>query len=177
MPHGVVAIDNFEQFHSTSSQPMTQRQHGKNKFGNYYQYYFLSHCHTDHYKGLHDAFFQNAAVSNQTCIICHPITKTLLLSQFPKLDTERILTIDLHQPTLLTYKHNESSRSFTVTLLSSNHCPGSVMFLFDIPMKDQSHEIERILYTGDFRDPTIETIQFLKEVKLTKIYLDVSSRC
>ncbi|KAG2383515.1 hypothetical protein C9374_004186 [Naegleria lovaniensis] len=213
IPHGVIAIDNFEHFHSVMEQNNTGQQSSpllmkgcnrKDKRRSsqqsglaYYQYYFLSHFHSDHFKGLHDKFFQHATTSEETCIVCHPITKTLLLSQFPNLDKDRILTIELHQPTLLPISHKFTNhthdkendpqnhlpsnnkvkdalsrsqvRNFTVTLLTSNHCVGSTMFLFEI---QKGLHKEAILYTGDFRNVSTETTTFLKSQKLSKVYID-----
>nr|CAG4717038.1 unnamed protein product [Naegleria fowleri] len=185
IPHGVIAIDNFEQFHpvliesnhsqQTSSSPRfssmvikdgdhrkekrraSQQQH--NGFS-YYQYYFLSHFHSDHFKGLHDKFFQYAAASEETCIkFTNHATHEKENNPQNHLSSNKV--------------NNSSSRSqvknFTVTLLSSNHCPGSVMFLFEIQKGTQK---ESILYTGDFRNVSIETTTFLKTQKLTKIYID-----
>ncbi|EFC46756.1 predicted protein [Naegleria gruberi] len=140
----------------------------------YYQYYFLSHCHSDHFKGLDDRFFQNASASDETCIVCHPITRNLLLALYPKLDKDRILAIDLLQPTLLTVRGASSKepKHFMCTLLSSNHCPGSCMFLFEIAKPGSPNEVESILYCGDFRDPPSDTIQYLKSKKISKVYID-----
>ncbi|KAL9643679.1 hypothetical protein ABK040_016131 [Willaertia magna] len=187
IPQGIIAIDNFQLFTLHNSNNATP-----------FKYYFLSHCHSDHYKGLHENFFpsttsvssisieesissndnaSNVLSDNNSLIVCHSITKTLLLAKFPKLCSERIMTIEIGQPTLFYYKYNNnsinnknSSGHFNVIALNANHCPGSVMFLFEIVKKNS--EMETILYTGDFRNPPKETINFLQNRKLSKIYLD-----
>ena len=41
--------------------------------------------------------------------------------------------------------------SLRVTALDANHCPGSVMFLFEKLRADGGEVDLRVLYTGDFR--------------------------
>uniref|UniRef100_A0A8R1EII4 POT1PC domain-containing protein n=1 Tax=Caenorhabditis japonica TaxID=281687 RepID=A0A8R1EII4_CAEJA len=65
---------------------------------------------------------------------------------------------------------------FTVTLISANHCPGSVMFVFEGPAVPG----ERVLCTGDFRaDKNLmkqlepeEPLHWLTEKKFDTIYID-----
>eukprot|EP00117_Sycon_ciliatum_P050209 scpid46843/ scgid35468/ 5&apos; DNA cross-link repair 1B protein; SNM1 homolog B len=90
-------------------------------------YYFCSHAHTDHLIGLQPSWSHP--------LYCSEITARLLIHRYGfKKDILGIL--ELNTPTLVA--------NFTVTCLDANHCPGSVMFLFEGPFGT-------ILHTGDFR--------------------------
>ena len=51
-----------------------------------------------------------------------------------------------------------------VTAVPANHCPGSVMFLFERleGLRHSTKVARRILYTGDFRFPLNPTIHYLR---------------
>ncbi|MES1921990.1 DNA cross-link repair 1A protein, variant 2 [Bonamia ostreae] len=103
--------------------------------------FFLSHFHTDHYKGLLKSFSEGD-------IYCSPITASLVLAKIGV--NKKYL-----KPLQIGVKHkipikptnqifSKSTYSY-VTLVEANHCPGSVIFFFEIPNK------KVILHTGDFR--------------------------
>ena len=52
--------------------------------------YFLTHMHSDHYKGLTSHW-------NAGPLYCSPLTRTLILNEFP--DIQDIRTITLNTPT------------------------------------------------------------------------------
>jgi DNA cross-link repair 1A protein len=98
--------------------------------------YFLTHFHSDHYGGITKAW-------NAGTIYCSIATANLVNQQ---------LGIDrkfLHPMPMMTPIVVESrGKPVTVTLLDANHCPGAVMFLFEIGSNKNK---KRILHVGDFR--------------------------
>ncbi len=76
-------------------------------------------CLSDHIPGLTAAF-------NDT-LYCSEITRRLLLQQFRAL-ADVVVTLELNEPTLILL--GDGCRTATVTAFDANHCPGSVMFLF-----------------------------------------------
>jgi DNA cross-link repair 1B protein len=97
--------------------------------------FFLSHFHTDHYAELTNTW-------NLGIIYMTHETKQLCINKFPNLATW-IVDLELSEPHLI-FLDKERKESITVTLFDANHCPGSVMMLFEGKMG-------RILHTGDFR--------------------------
>uniref|UniRef100_A0A915BRU4 Protein artemis n=1 Tax=Parascaris univalens TaxID=6257 RepID=A0A915BRU4_PARUN len=119
-------------------------------------FFFLSHCHQDHMKGLADDSFYDR-LSNQKCFLyCHPTTLILLeaFSQYKRIlkyiKTEVVgetfhvtnssgISAEI-QPT-----NSSSSSAADVTFIDAKHCPGSIMILLEFDTG------KRVLYTGDFR--------------------------
>uniref|UniRef100_A0A3P8TYA3 5' exonuclease Apollo n=1 Tax=Amphiprion percula TaxID=161767 RepID=A0A3P8TYA3_AMPPE len=97
--------------------------------------FFLSHMHSDHTIGLTSTW------SNRP-IYCSPTTATLLRLKL-QVKEQWIHPLELGDPHLLPLDDIGKER-LTVTLIDANHCPGSVMFLFE-------GYFGSILYTGDFR--------------------------
>lgn len=97
--------------------------------------FFLSHMHADHTAGLTSSW-------NSHTIYCSVITKKLLTAKL-HVRSELVVGLPLYEP--VTINLDEVGReTMTVTLVDANHCPGSVMFIFE-------GYFGRILYTGDFR--------------------------
>lgn len=99
--------------------------------------FFLSHCHTDHMHGLHK--YNNLP---GPLYLSH-VSAVIVRSMYPNISN--IICLNSAEPTLInmTNDNNEETR-LTVTCMPASHCPGSVMFLFEV------NEI-KVLYTGDFR--------------------------
>ncbi|XP_077698950.1 5' exonuclease Apollo isoform X2 [Canis aureus] len=119
--------------------------------------FFLSHMHSDHTVGLSSTWARP--------LYCSPITAHLVHRQL-QVSKRWIRALEVGESHVLPL--DEIGReTMTVTLMDANHCPGSVMFLFE-------GYFGTILYTGDFR----YTPSMLKEpaLKLGKqihtLYLD-----
>lgn len=117
--------------------------------------YFLSHFHSDHYDGLKSDW--NA----QASIFCSDTTAKLAMTRL-KVRPEAIQILPMDE-----WVHLPGIR---VLLVDANHCPGSVMFLFDINGK-------LVLHTGDCRaglsllsNPVLS--KALTGKKLHTLYLD-----
>uniref|UniRef100_A0A673CSR0 5' exonuclease Apollo n=1 Tax=Sphaeramia orbicularis TaxID=375764 RepID=A0A673CSR0_9TELE len=94
--------------------------------------FFLSHMHSDHTMGLTSTWCHRP-------IYCSPTTATLLTLKL-QVKEQWIHPLELGEPHLLPLDDIGKER-LTVTLIDSNHCPGSVMFLFE-------GYFGSILYTG-----------------------------
>lgn len=93
------------------------------------QFYFLSHFHADHYKGLTKKFQGGQ-------IVCSKVTANLVKSKLG-ISPSMILSASVDETLQL-----ESAR---ITLIEANHCPGAVLFLFRLSNG------KAFLHTGDFR--------------------------
>ncbi|XP_078496663.1 5' exonuclease Apollo [Lissotriton helveticus] len=123
----------------------------------YARLFFLSHMHSDHTAGLTSTWKQP--------IYCSEVTGRILHHKL-QVNTNLIRPLELN----VGHKINLDElgvNTMTVTLIDANHCPGSVMFLFE-------GYFGTILYTGDFR----YSPQMLKEPPLNNrktidvLYLD-----
>lgn len=113
--------------------------------------FFLSHFHSDHYKGITPSWHSGRIyASRQTAILLH--------SEFPQIE---IYSLELDVPHWIVL-NPRTGQGINVTLMDANHCIGSVMFLF------QSVETRNILFTGDFR--------FLPEMLLHPALRDSSGK-
>uniref|UniRef100_H3DCD4 5' exonuclease Apollo n=1 Tax=Tetraodon nigroviridis TaxID=99883 RepID=H3DCD4_TETNG len=116
--------------------------------------FFLSHMHSDHTVGLTSTWSHRP-------IYCSAITAALLRLKL-QVKERWIHPLELDEPCVLPLD-DIGKETMTVTLMDANHCPGSVMFLF------QGY-FGSILYTGDFR----YTPSMLREPCLrTNITIDV----
>jgi DNA cross-link repair 1A protein len=101
------------------------------------QAYFLTHFHSDHYRGLNGRFWQSAP--EQVKMYCSPATANLVAKEL-RVAEDRIVRLQVG----LLYTISEE---WKVGVLDANHCPGSVMFIFcDCRRGKKWH-----LHTGDFR--------------------------
>ncbi|XP_057649957.1 homeodomain-interacting protein kinase 1 isoform X3 [Chionomys nivalis] len=119
--------------------------------------FFLSHMHSDHTVGLSSTWARP--------LYCSPITAHLLHRHL-QVSKQWIRALEVGESHVLPLDEI-GQETMTVTLLDANHCPGSVMFLFE-------GYFGTILYTGDFR----YTPSMLKEPALSlgkqidTLYLD-----
>ncbi|MBN3323083.1 DCR1B exonuclease, partial [Atractosteus spatula] len=97
--------------------------------------FFLSHMHTDHTSGLTSSW------SNRP-IYCSPATAKLLKLKL-QVKEKWIHPLEVGETHMLALD-DIGKETLTVTVIDANHCPGSVMFLFE-------GYFGTILYTGDFR--------------------------
>ncbi|KAF9124402.1 DNA break repair nuclease [Mortierella sp. 14UC] len=119
--------------------------------------YFLSHFHSDHYGGLTSTW-------NHGPIYCSSITANLVISRL-RVDEQYVKRLPMYEPTVV--------GGVTVRLMDANHCPGSVLFVFDL-----HNPKRRYLHTGDFRaspDMTIDSIlRQPQNVPIDILYLDTT---
>ncbi|XP_005059478.1 PREDICTED: 5' exonuclease Apollo [Ficedula albicollis] len=111
--------------------------------------FFLSHMHSDHTVGLSSTWSRP--------LYCSPLTARLLHRrlQVPKC---WIRPLEVGQSHVV--------GEVTVTVIDSNHCPGSVMFLFE-------GTFGTILYTGDFRyTSAMQCEPALRGRHIDRLYLD-----
>ncbi|KAB0793928.1 hypothetical protein PPYR_13548 [Photinus pyralis] len=133
--------------------------------------YFLSHCHTDHMRGLSDWRFQNSLLERpDVYLYATPISVRILNHRYPQLEA-KLIEIATSNSTLIKIPYKNTH--LTVTALPAGHCPGSVMFLFETASKN-------ILYTGDYRVSASDLRKYnafysMGEVKrIDKMYLDTT---
>ncbi|XP_053103451.1 5' exonuclease Apollo [Hemicordylus capensis] len=119
--------------------------------------FFLTHLHSDHTVGLSSTWRQP--------IYCSPVTGQLLHLRL-KVAKQWICPLEVGESHVVALDEI-GKETMTVTLIDANHCPGSVMFLFE-------GYFGVILYTGDFRyTPSLQQEPALKNSKLMNIlYLD-----
>ncbi|GAA5931232.1 hypothetical protein JCM1841_000868 [Sporobolomyces salmonicolor] len=104
--------------------------------------YFLSHAHSDHYQNLSSSWKHGP-------IYCSQTTANLVKLKLNVAD-EWLHPLPLDQTVQV--------QGIDVTLIDANHCPGSVLFLFEGPHTDPKspytkspERIFRYLHCGDFR--------------------------
>ncbi|KAI8044018.1 hypothetical protein M5D96_000166 [Drosophila gunungcola] len=116
-------------------------------------HYFLSHYHADHYIGLTKNF-------------CYPLymspTTARLVRTFIKVDEMCINEIEVDQTLMVD--------GVQVTALEANHCPGALLFFFQLPSG------KNILHTGDFRAcAEMESLPiFWNHPNIDLLYLDTT---
>ena len=130
------------------------------------QTHFLSHFHSDHYGGITKHWCAGV-------IYCSLPTASLVHSQLG-VAKKYLHPLPMHTKTVV----DANGRPISVTLLDANHCPGAVMFLFELSNGKQ------ILHVGDFRwdrDAMLvqpELRQLCQEgsngMRLDDIYLDTT---
>ncbi|KAI5756418.1 hypothetical protein M8J77_024953 [Diaphorina citri] len=134
--------------------------------------FFLSHAHMDHMSGLNSSFGHLLKQNPEKKIYCSLITKEFFskLDISSGFDMNSLVVLDIGVPHLLTV----CGGYLTVTLIPAGHCPGSVMFLFEI-------QNICVLFTGDFRYDAkdISKLKVLKcsdgtLKKIDNIYLDTT---
>jgi DNA cross-link repair 1A protein len=124
--------------------------------------YFLTHFHADHYGGIHSTWHLGT-------IYCSLPTANLVNQQLG-VDKKYLHPLPLNTPTVVASR----GKPVTITLLDANHCPGAVMFLFEIGKR-------KILHVGDFRwnrnlmmqhNPIREIAS--RHVELDELFLDTT---
>lgn len=115
------------------------------------QFYFLSHLHSDHLKGIEK-------LVTESPFFATPISALVIRKKYPHLRVEELEVG--YSRNLEVTKHDGSTLSFVVTSLSAGHCMGACMILFQLEGAD-------ILYTGDIRISldNAKNIKLLKEVR------------
>ncbi|XP_055593628.1 uncharacterized protein LOC129744898 [Uranotaenia lowii] len=115
-------------------------------------HYFLTHFHADHYIGLKRSFNKPLVLS--------PITGRLVKA-FINVDEMHYIQVELHETIEID--------GVRITALDANHCPGAVMFLFQLPNGTN------ILHTGDFRaSAEMEEYPEWWNMDIHSIYLDTT---
>ncbi|XP_014778254.1 5' exonuclease Apollo [Octopus bimaculoides] len=120
--------------------------------------FFLTHFHSDHTVGLTSSWNQP--------IYCSKVTGDLICKKF-SIAQELIHPLELDTPVLIPID-STNSEIVTVVAIDANHCPGSVMLLF------QGY-FGCMLYTGDFRyEPKVITDSYLSSLNYSvdTLYLD-----
>lgn len=120
--------------------------------------FFLTHMHADHTSGL--------SASWPYPVHCSPVTGRLLKRKF-KINPKLVVELEVGESRMLYVNCPGVPVTVTVTTLDANHCPGSVMFLFE-------GYFGSILYTGDFRlSPSMLTHPLLNGSRaIDVLYLD-----
>jgi len=118
--------------------------------------YFLTHFHSDHYGGITKTWEYGT-------IYCSLPTAELVTQQLG-VDRKYLHPLPMNIPTIV----ESRGKPITVTLLDANHCPGAVMFLFQVGKR-------QILHVGDFRwdrDSMLQTGSPLRDFATGKLVLD-----
>jgi DNA cross-link repair 1A protein len=117
--------------------------------------YFLSHFHSDHYIGL----------SSKWChgpIYCSRVTANLVRTRL-RVDPKWVVELPWEE-----WVQIPGTNGVRVQGLDANHCPGSMLFLFE-------NGTRRILHCGDFRAEEKHLRHpLLKGQRLDEVYLDTT---
>jgi hypothetical protein len=153
--------------------------------GSLTQNYFLTHFHSDHYGGITKKWnegiiycsvsfsFVSCLDCKTTCFLTHhcmQIPTANLVHQNLGVEQKYLHPLPMNEPTIIYCK----DRPVKVTLLDANHCPGAVMFLFEVGNR-------RVLHVGDFRwnrqimlqIPQIRALSTLSP-RLDELFLDTT---
>ncbi len=116
----------------------------KRKIRNASEYFFLSHAHSDHTKGI-----KSILTSSDAMIVCSKETAAALkvLYRIPK---EKCIILEPNQ--------SLDFDKYVVHAVDANHCLGSLLFVIE------SEKNQKEVYTGDFRlgSPIIDEIDLIK---------------
>ncbi|TPX38264.1 hypothetical protein SmJEL517_g00052 [Synchytrium microbalum] len=119
--------------------------------------YFLSHYHSDHYGGLTKAFTHGI-------IYCSKVTSNLVVNQL-KVPPKYVKALPMNERVQV--------ENVFVTLVDANHCPGAVLFLFEVPQANG--KMSTYLHTGDFRaSPQHIANPIINSQRLDLLYLDTT---
>lgn len=117
------------------------------------RHWFLSHAHSDHTCGLTGGF-------DAGTIYCSSITKRALERDISPVLSEVCQTFEAGE--VLTVQ------GCTVRALDACHCPGSLVFIFEM-------DGYRVLHTGDFRASEAMVSQFgASDIGFDRVYLDTT---
>lgn len=124
--------------------------------------YFLTHYHSDHYGPLKSDFV--GTIFCKVIITLGTSYTAKLLIEIHKIKATNIIVLSYDQK----YKYENT----LITIIDANHCPGSVMFLFETTGGSYLH-------TGDFRyHPELlrhpELKRYMGEKKLNVLFLDTT---
>ena len=120
--------------------------------------FFLTHYHADHMVGLTSSWSYP--------IYCSPVTGKLL-KEHMKIKPHLINVLNLNESHVIDITEC-GDETITVSVIDANHCPGSVMYIFE-------GYFGKIFYTGDFRysKDTIMEIGMLENCQnVDVLYLD-----
>ncbi|KAK2645044.1 hypothetical protein Ddye_020239 [Dipteronia dyeriana] len=116
-------------------------------------HWFLTHFHMDHYQGLTKSFCHGK-------IYCSLITARLVNIKIG-IPWERLQVLPLNQKI--------SIAGTEVTCLEANHCPGSIIILFEPPNG------KAVLHTGDFRfSKEMASLSVLQTCSINTLILDTT---
>ena len=119
--------------------------------------FFLSHMHADHTAGLKSSW-------NTHTIYCSELTKKLVTAK-RGVNSDLVTGLPLDEHIIISLDE-QGHETMSVTLIDANHCPGSVMFIFE-------GYFGKILYTGDFRHcERIATHSAINRRVFDVLYLD-----
>ncbi|KAF8088286.1 hypothetical protein N665_0546s0018 [Sinapis alba] len=114
-------------------------------------HWFLTHFHLDHYQGLTKSFSHGK-------IYCSLVTAKLVNMKIG-IPWERLQVLHLGQKVNIA--------GVDVTCFDANHCPGSIMILFE-PANGKA-----VLHTGDFRYSE-EMLNYLNDSPISSLVLDTT---